>query len=427
MRKKEKVIVRRSPDYNPEIIKKIVQEGLSEFGLSSKAKGKITIKPNVVMAHHKVAPSAFTRPEFLDGLLSALTDGKKDNAKIVLAEKAGAGIPTSRMFRRARYYNLKKKYRIKLLPIEESRKRTIRLQKGEVHEEVTTAREIVDNDFLVYAPKLKSNVLCQGLTAAIKLNMGLLLDKKRLWNHNLNLDKKIVDLLEVGFPDFIATDGIEISLGGNQLTQHGRHLGIILMATDPVAHDVVCSHILHLNPQRIQYLRLAHERGYGSLSLDEIEIEGDISLEEIRQKTKNWDLGLVKVDEVNCNIKTIVGEPYCPGGCHGIFLDWLYMFKDRKPELWKNFPAWTVVIGKHSGDVSASRVMVIGTCSGIQGKIKARKQRKIRGCPPRHKDLVLWFFLKTGILNPLFRLDLIIDAYFFLFISWCKRLIKGRL
>ena len=427
MRKKEKVIVRRSPDYNPEIIKKIVQEGLSEFGLSSKAKGKITIKPNVVMAHHKVAPSAFTRPEFLDGLLSALTDGKKDNAKIVLAEKAGAGIPTSRMFRRAGYYNLKKKYRIKLLPIEESRKRTIRLQKGEVHEEVTTAREIVDNDFLVYAPKLKSNVLCQGLTAAIMLNMGLLLDKKRLWNHNLNLDKKIVDLLEVGFPDFIATDGIEISLGGNQLTQHGRHLGIILMATDPVAHDVVCSHILHLNPQRIQYLRLAHERGYGSLSLDEIEIEGDISLEEIRQKTKNWDLGLVKVDKVDCNIKTIVGEPYCPGGCHGIFLDWLYMFKDRKPELWKNFPAWTVVIGKHSGDVSASRVMVIGTCSGIQGKIKARKQRKIRGCPPRHKDLVLWFFLKTGILNPLFRLDLIIDAYFFLFISWCKRLIKGRL
>jgi len=58
MRKKKKVIIRRSLDYNPEDIKKIIQEGLSEFGLSSKAKGKITIKPNVVMAHHKIAPSA---------------------------------------------------------------------------------------------------------------------------------------------------------------------------------------------------------------------------------------------------------------------------------------------------------------------------------------------------------------------------------
>jgi uncharacterized protein (DUF362 family) len=427
MKKKEKVIVRRVMDYNSEAIKKIIQEGLSEFGLSPQAKEKITIKPNVVMAHHKVAPSAFTRPEFLDGLLAALTDGKKDSSKIVIAEKTGAGLPTTRMFRRAGYYKLKHKYRIRLVPIEESRKKTVRLQKGEIHNKVTTAREIVDNDFLIYAPKLKSNVLSQGLSAAVKLNVGLLLDRKRMWNHNFNLDKKIADLLEVGFPDFIATDAVEIALGGNQLTQHGRHLGIILMATNPVAHDVVCSHILHLDPQQLRYLRLVHERGYGPLNLEEIEIKGDISLEEIRQKTKNWDLGMVKVDEVDCNIKTIVGEPYCPGGCHGIFLDWLYMFKDKKPKLWKNLPSWTVVIGQHAGDVSASRLMVIGTCSQIKGKVRARKKRKIRGCPPRHKDLVLWFFLKAGILNPLFRLDLIIDAYFFLFISWCRRLVKGRL
>ena len=64
--------------------------------------------------------------------------------------------------------------------------------------------------------------------------------------------------------------------------------------------------------------------------------------------------------------------------------------------------------------------------SEIQGKVKARKRRKIKGCPPRHKDLVLWMFLKTGILNPLFRLDLIIDAYPLLFFSWCKRFFTGR-
>lgn len=174
MRKKEKVIIRRSPDYNPEIIKEIIQKGLEEFGLTSKAKGRITIKPNVVMAHHKIAPSAFTRTEFLEGLLGALMDGKKDKLKIVLAEKSGAGLPTTRMFRRAGYYNLKKKYRIKLLPIEESRKKTVLLQKGE-------------------------------------------------------------------------------------------------------------------------------------------------------------------------DIKIIVGEPYCTGGCHGIFLDWLYMFKDRKPKLWKNLLSFFIM------------------------------------------------------------------------------------
>ncbi len=427
MRDKEKVIIRKAPDYDPETIKKIIQEGITDFGLAPRIKGRITIKPNVVIAHPKIAPSAFTRAEFLDGLLGALDAEKKGELKIVISEKTGAGLPTARMFRHAGYPKLKRKHKINLLPIEEAKKRMVPLQKGEVHTKVTTAREIVDNDFLVYTPKLKSNVLSQGLSAALKLNMGLLLDKERLWNHNSELDRKIVDLLEIGNPDFIATDAVEIGTGGNQLTQHGRHLGIILMATNPLAHDVVCAHILHLDPQKIQHLRLAHERGYGPLSLDDIEIDGDIALEEIQQKTKNLNLGMVRVDEVDCNIRTIIGEPYCLGGCHGIFLDWLYMFKDRKPELWKNMPAWTVVIGQYAGDVSASRLMVVGTCSRIDGTVHAQKRRTIKGCPPKHKDLVLLFFLKAGIINPLFRLDIIIDAYFFLFVSWLRRLVKGRL
>lgn len=182
---KKKVIIRRCADYDPELIKSIIQEGLEEFGLTSKIRGRVTIKPNVVMAHRKTAPSAFTRPEFLTGLLSALVNEKKD-----------------------------------------------------------------------------------------ELNIGLLLDRERMWNHNYNLDEKIIDLLEVGFPDFIATDAIEISLGGNQMTQHGKHLGMILMAENPLAHDVVCAHILHLDPHNIKHLRIAHERGYGPLRLDEIESRG---------------------------------------------------------------------------------------------------------------------------------------------------------
>jgi uncharacterized protein (DUF362 family) len=427
MRNKEKVIIRKAPDYDPEVIQKIIQEGIEDFGLAPQIKGRITIKPNVVMAHPKIAPSAFTRAEFLDGLLGALEEEKTEELRITIAEKTGAGLPTARMFKRAGYPELKKKHRIKLVPIEESKKRTVHLQKGKIHTKVTTAREIVENDFLFYAPKLKSNVLSQGLSAALKLNIGLLLDKERLWNHNHELDKKIVDLLEVGYPDFIATDAVEIGSGGNQLTQHGRHLGIILMATNPLAHDVVCAHILHLDPQKINHLSLAHERGYGPLSLDDIEIEGDFALEEIQQKTKNLDLGMIRVDKADCNIRTIIGEPYCTGGCHGIFLDWLYMIKDRKPTLWKNMPAWTVVIGQYKGDVSAKRLMVIGTCSRIDGKVHARMRRKIRGCPPKHKDLVFQFLLKAGIINPLFRSDIIIDAYLCLFLSWLRRLVKGRL
>lgn len=426
MAKRETVILRRIPVYDPKKIEGIIQEGLEKLDLTPKLKGKITIKPNIVMAHHKIAPAAYTRPEFMDGLLGAITKSGGNSRNITVAEKCGAGLPTTRMFRRAGYYRLKNNHKIKLLPIEESKKVTVPLQKSKVHREITTAREIAANDFCIYAPKLKSNALSYGLTAALKLNIGILCDRERMQDHNYLLDEKIVDLYEVGFPDFIATDGIEMSLGGNHLTQHGFPLGLILMASNAVAHDAVCAHILHLNPKNIPHLRIAEERGYGPVDLEEIDIAGDISLDDVRKTTKDWDLGLMDIRKLDCGMEVLCGEPFCQGGCHGVVLDWLHMIKDRKPQLWDNLPPWTLVMGKYEGDVSADRVMVIGSCSEIQGKVSARVKRKIRGCPPKHKDLVLGFFLKAGIINPMFRLDLIIDAYPYLFLSWCRRVLKGR-
>jgi hypothetical protein len=247
-----------------------------------------------------------------------------------------------------------------------------------------------------------------------------------MWNHNYNLDEKVVDLLEIGHPDFIATDAIEVSFGGNHLTQHGHPLGVIIMATNPLAHDVVCAHIFHLDPEKVGHLAAARARGYGSLALDDIEIAGDISLPEIRERTKTWETGFIRADDVECNIKIRSGEPYCTGGCHGVFLDWLYMIRDRKPKLWAKLPAWTVVIGKYKGDITADRVLCVGSCTEIQGQVKARRKIGIRGCPPKHKTLVLLLFLRAGIINPLFRFDLIIDSYPFLFWTWFKRFVTGR-
>ena len=425
--KKEKVILRRCPDYDPDRISKIIGEGLEAFGLAPRVKGRVTIKPNVVFAHHKIAPSAFTRPEFVDGLLTALEGRAAPDTTFTIAEKSGAAVPTSRMLRHAGYYQLKKKHRVRLVPIEEAKKVKVALAKGVLHKDVCMSRDIAQRDFLVYAPKLKSNVLAHGMTASIKLNIGILCDKERMWNHNYRLDEKIVDLLEVGYPDFIATDGIAAAIGGNQLTEHSRPLGLIILASNPLAHDVVCAHILHLDPEKIGHLRQARERGYGSLDLRDIDLGGDITLDEVRAKTKDWDLGFRPVTEVPGNIKVLSGEPYCTGGCQGVLLDWLYMIKDRKPKLWNNLPDWTVVVGDYPGDVAARRVFLLGTCTKVRGKIKARRKIRIRGCPPKHKTLVLLLFLKAGILNPMFRLDLVIDSYFYLFLSWLRRIVKERL
>ena len=425
--RRPRVLLYRAPEYDPERIAAIIREGLAALGLAGRVRGRVVIKPNVVMAHRKVAPAAFTRPEFMDGLLRALRSSASADATFTIAEKSGAGLPTPRIFRRAGYRRLKRDHGVRLVAIEEARKTTIPLTRGRVHDRLITAPEIADNDFLVYAPKLKTNYLTQGLTAAVKLNIGILRDRQRMWNHNHLLDAKIVDCLEVGYPDFIATDAVEVGFGGNQFTQPGRHLGLVIVSDHPLAHDVVCARIFGLDPRSIGHLVEAEARGYGSLDPSGIDISGDISLNEVLDRTRTWDVGVIRVDKAHEKMRVLIGEPYCGGGCHGVFLDWLYMIKDRKPKLWARLPAWTVVIGEYKGDVEARRVLLLGTCTKVHGAIKARTIRRVRGCPPKHKTLVLSLFLKARIWNPLIRPELVFDGYVYQAFAIVRRFLKGRI
>ena len=422
----EKVIIRRCENYDLERMREIIRTGIEGLGVTPKIWGRVTIKPNVVLAHPEIAPSGFTRPEFLDALLYEIEGIKKNELPIILSENSGVGITTARMFKRAGYKKLRENHPLlKLSPQEEDKRIKLTLKKGKIHKTITVARPVVDRDFLIYAPKLKSNVLVGGMTAAIKLNIGIMYSKERMYHHHYDLDQKIADLLEVGYPDLILTDAVEIALGGNQMTQHGHPLGVIIMATNPVAHDAVCAHIFGFKPETLEYLIESHRRGYGPLSLAEIDLSGDVSLEELQKRTQGWENGFQPVHELDINFDIRSGEPYCTGGCHGIMLDWLYMIRDRNPELYRNLPRWTVVIGEYQGDVEAERVMLVGSCTRVIGKLKTKKLRKIKGCPPRHKDLILQFFLKAGIRAPLFRFDMIMDSYFWGPISWLKGAIKN--
>ena len=66
-----KVILRVCREYDPERIRQIVREGLEELGL--RPFGRTLVKPNLVAAG-PLFPHAYTRPEFVEGVLRALRD-----------------------------------------------------------------------------------------------------------------------------------------------------------------------------------------------------------------------------------------------------------------------------------------------------------------------------------------------------------------
>ena len=85
------VIIRRCPGYDVERIRTIVREGLEELGLGPY--GRTLLKPNCV-ASGPLFPHAYTRPEFLEGVLRALKDRAARLTELAVGERCGITIPT---------------------------------------------------------------------------------------------------------------------------------------------------------------------------------------------------------------------------------------------------------------------------------------------------------------------------------------------
>ena len=409
--KKYPVYLGACPTYDVDRIASVIGQALENIPLTNPMSGRVVIKPNLVMAHPKIATEGFTRKEVIEGILRVVQSADSNIDKIDIVEKSGLGVTTGSMFRWAEYNKLTRKYLVKLRAMEERPITKVVLQHGCVHPYISIAREMAERDFLIFAPKLKTNVLSHGYTGALKLNIGTVDGKERIFHHNHDLPVKIVDILEAANPDLIVTDGVRLCFGGNQMTQHGTDFGVIAVSANAVAHDMVCARLLNLDPFKIEHIRVAIDRGYGPASFGEIEIVGDFPLKKGRTIVKGLDFGFYPVDRFPSNFRIQTGTPYCTGGCHGIFLDWLHMIKDRKPKLLKRFPKISVLIGKVEKTVKDRTVLLVGNCAQASHPISAKRIVRIKGCPPTHKRIVWDMMIKFLLIAPLVRPSLIIDGF----------------
>ena len=114
-----KVIIRRCENYDPSRIAGIIKEGMEELGI--RPYGRVLLKPNVVIAHKKYFPNAFTRKEFLDGVLSACKELGSDINDLSVGERSGIVIPTRFNFKQAGYLEIIKRHNVKTHYFDEER------------------------------------------------------------------------------------------------------------------------------------------------------------------------------------------------------------------------------------------------------------------------------------------------------------------
>jgi uncharacterized protein (DUF362 family) len=342
--------------------------------------GRTLVKPNIVMAD-KLFPYAYTKPEFIDGVLGALRERDSgEMTELAVGERCGITVPTRMVYNNAGYPKVVKKHKAKRYFFEEEPQVEIKLTHPDrLRDYVYTPEPIAKADFFVNCPKFKAHPWTT-VTFSMKNYIGIQDDRHRMIDHDHKLNYKIADLQEIIQPQLIAIDGI-VAGQDRMLTPVPFDMKLVILGNNQPAFDAVCCRIIGVDPAEVEHIRLAHERGYGPIDLSDIVVSGDLTVDEARRRNEGFRTGLIRVEKYfeGTKIRAYAGPPpaeehtdYCWGGCPGAVEEAIEVLRQFDENADERMKPMTVVFGAYEGPIEAApdeKVVFIGDCAKWKGNI----------------------------------------------------------
>jgi uncharacterized protein (DUF362 family) len=121
----------------------------------------------------------------------------------------------------------------------------------------------MEADLIVSMPKMKTHHWV-GFTASMKNLYGVLPGIKYGWPknvlHHAGIPQTVFDI-NASLPKAIAiVDGIECMEGDGPIMGSAKHMGLVVMGTNPTAVDATVARLMEIDPALVNYLKLAADR-----------------------------------------------------------------------------------------------------------------------------------------------------------------------
>ncbi|MFI3171356.1 MAG: DUF362 domain-containing protein [Eubacteriales bacterium] len=252
---------------------------------------KILLKPNL-LAKHSPEHAVTTHPEVLRGVIRACVRRGAQLDHIIVADSAGGLYNPAQMkslYQGCGLTSVCKEEGVYLYTACQSSIHSV--EKGKVVTEFEILKPVLEADFIINLPKLKSHVMT-GMTAAVKNMFGIIPGLKKSEWHMRFPDKErfgemLIDLLETIPPDMAILDGILAMEGDGPAGGTPRQVGVLMASEDMVNLDLALAYMIGLEPMRIPYLKAAYERNIGRKRFDKKDLIGEI---DAFAMIKDWKL-----------------------------------------------------------------------------------------------------------------------------------------
>jgi len=349
--------------------------------LNLRPHGRTLVKPNLVIAHEMFA-YAYTRPEFADGVLGAIRDREEPGAmeELAVGERCGITMPMRMVWAESGYQKVIKRHKAKRYFFDEVSQVQIPLTHPDrLRDYVFTPEPVARADFFVNLPKFKAHPWTT-VTFSLKNYIGIQDDRHRLIDHDWALNEKIADLQEIIQPQLVAIDAITAG-EGRMLTPTPFNMHMIIMGDNQVAVDATCCRILGLDPESVDHIALCAKRGVGSLHESDIQVSGDISLDDAIAQANGFQVGRKRVETYfqGTRISAHAGPPpaeektdYCWGGCPGAIEESVEIIRQLDDTMDERIKPMHVVFGAYQGPLDVKpgeKVVFMGDCACWKGKI----------------------------------------------------------
>ncbi len=274
--KKVRVSISTITDYESDEIQKALETCLFNLGGIEnfiKPQSNVFVKINHLSPPSPPEKAIVTHPLFTKEVLRLL---KQLEVNITVGDDIFSKEEDG--FRISGYRKICEDMGVHLLNLKEAGFREVRCQ-GELLKKVFISPPVLDADFILNLPKLKTHSFTV-FTGAVKNMFGVIPHGYRHRYHrefikNDVFSQMLVDIFSCVPPHLTIMDGIIAMEGEGPSAGNPKNVGVIIASKDAVAVDAVALKITCTNPMNIYTTQNAHERGLGIGRIEEIDIKGE--------------------------------------------------------------------------------------------------------------------------------------------------------
>ena len=275
---RERVWLRGCPDYGPVGLFERLDQAFEALGVYDSLKPGMTVvlKPNLIMAS-KPEEAVITHPALTAAVGKCV---QKAGAKALIAESPGGPYTPALMKRHyaaCGYQAMAEELGLALYT--DCKSREVSLPQGERCRRASVIEPLLDAEYLINLPKLKTHGMV-GYSGAVKNLFGAVpgLQKPELhcrFPEKEDFSHMLVDICAFLKPDLSVLDGIWAMEGNGPTGGSRREMGLLAASASPYALDACGAALTGSGAGKILTLKLAGERGLGPSFLDEVEVLGE--------------------------------------------------------------------------------------------------------------------------------------------------------